>query len=369
MTRHRPILLSVTVACSVVLLLVFSGGCATPAAVPYSVSGDQFLTQAASNYAAATAVAQATQECLQLTAEARSATTQAEDARVRQTAEAREEYFFEQTQTAVAGQTTATAEAQVAATAAAIAQATSTARAEATSTAAAFARATETVQAQATGTAVAYAEATAVAAPIRTAEARQAAREQAAMETELERLEWEQCTAPVLYILEMLFWVVLVLIGLATLVWAIPRLYHLLALRLASRGGENGDKVVYFVPLVGGIKEAWTGLPRLLAYDPDRDAGPGQVIEAEVVESGPLPGGDPAVTMRDQAIDLVHRPVVAGGRRPSQRTMRQIAEPERRPIPGLRNVYTLRRLDQAGRAGLLPPALVAALEADWEEVE
>lgn len=34
-------------------------------------------------------------------------------------------------------------------------------------------------------------------------------------------------------------------------------------------------------------------------------------------------------------------------------------------VPGLRSVHTLRRLDQAEKSGVIPPSLVAALEADW----
>jgi hypothetical protein len=34
--------------------------------------------------------------------------------------------------------------------------------------------------------------------------------------------------------------------------------------------------------------------------------------------------------------------------------------------PGLRSIHSLRRLDQAMKAGVMPASLVAALEADWE---
>lgn len=39
------------------------------------------------------------------------------------------------------------------------------------------------------------------------------------------------------------------------------------------------------------------------------------------------------------------------------------------PAPGLRSIHTLRRLEQAEKAGAIPPSLVDVLLADWEEVQ
>ena len=118
---------------------------------------------------------------------------------------------------------------------------------------------------------------------------------------------------------------------------------------------------------------------------PDRDGGytlvdldrqPGHVtrvlsggqVEAPQFRSA---GQEERTTYRDQMVDGATRPRIGSG---AQRTpspalaASQQAAPPRAPAPGLRSVRVLRRLDQAGRAGFLPPALLASLEADWTEV-
>jgi hypothetical protein len=118
---------------------------------------------------------------------------------------------------------------------------------------------------------------------------------------------------------------------------------------------------------------------------PDRDGGytlvdldrqPGHVtrvlsggqVEAPQFRSA---GQEERTTYRDQMVDGATRPRIGSGAQrtpPPALAASQQAAPPRAPAPGLRSVRVLRRLDQAGRAGFLPPALLTSLEADWTEV-
>ena len=103
--------------------------------------------------------------------------------------------------------------------------------------------------------------------------------------------------------------------------------------------------------------------------DLDRQPGPVlQVLPDGRVNAPQLrsAGQEERTTARDQAVDAATRPRLGGGHR--SQTPALPAPPEA-PAPGLRSVRVLRRLDQAERVGLLPPPLVEALAADWEEGE
>lgn len=69
------------------------------------------------------------------------------------------------------------------------------------------------------------------------------------------------------------------------------------------------------------------------------------------------------VKARDQAVDLMSRGLPG-----------QAAARSKRRLPpnfagGLRRVIVLRRLDQAAVAGVLPPPMAQALEADWQRIQ
>jgi len=92
----------------------------------------------------------------------------------------------------------------------------------------------------------------------------------------------------------------------------------------------------------------------------------------------PIAGGTPLLrsagqeertTARDQLTDLTTRPRLGSGHKGSTGGTPSVplAPPPRPPAPGLRQVAILRRLDQAAAAGMLPPGVVATLQADWEE--
>jgi hypothetical protein len=100
--------------------------------------------------------------------------------------------------------------------------------------------------------------------------------------------------------------------------------------------------------------------------DLDRQPGPVlKVLPSGEVEAPQLrsTAQEERTTARDQAVDAATRPKLGGGNRGVQPAL---PAPEA-PAPGLRSVRVLRRLDQAGRAGFLPPALVESLQADWED--
>jgi hypothetical protein len=99
----------------------------------------------------------------------------------------------------------------------------------------------------------------------------------------------------------------------------------------------------------------------------DLDRQPGPVLK--VLPSGEVEAlqlrstaQEERTTARDQFVDAATRPKLGGHRG----TQPALPAPEA-PAPGLRSVRVLRRLDQAGRAGFLPPALVESLQADWED--
>jgi hypothetical protein len=101
----------------------------------------------------------------------------------------------------------------------------------------------------------------------------------------------------------------------------------------------------------------------------DLDRQPGPVLQ--VLPSGQVAapalrstGQEERTTARDQAVDAATRPKMGTGHRGAPVTL---PAPPQAPAPGLRSVRVLRRLDQAGKTGILPPPLIEALSADWEE--
>ena len=382
----RTLVLLMTLSLSVALLVLMAvAGCAAAGGYTSS-SGPEFLTQAAANLAAATSIAKQT-------ADAATAVAQQTAEVVQQTRNAQAQWAFEATQTAVAveaarqesAHATATAEtilhatatAQVQATAAAQAalQATKVAEAHATGTAQANQQATATAEAHAIQTAQANQQATATASVVETRTAMELAEEEAERAVRMKRLRWQEMTAPLIYLAEMLFWLVLVLIGLWTLVWLIPRLYHLLALKLSNKGD------IFFVPMLGGREDDdgwsmipslianWMDIPRLLAYTPRRDRGPGQVIDTESADPGLLPGYDPATTGRAQGVELAE--VMAkgngngsGGGRVSKRAVERFSKVEQQNPR-----YVVLAATDAPPQSFLYPQQMEILDAQWEEVE
>lgn len=309
--------LLVTVAVAILALTLLS--CTEPARYD-TTSGETFLTQAAVNLAAATDVARRTAEAKQATLDAQA------------------QWSFELTQTAVWVQTTATAQAQ------------------ATAAAETRIRATATAQARATATAVAAEQATQTAIPEQTRTAWELAESDLEHQSRMTRLQWEKWTTPLIYLSELGARGILIVLGIWTLFWGLPRLYHLLVL-WASRGksGTGTGLTILLPPDTDGahwwerVRENWLGTPRLLAYNPARDKGPGQVINPR--EDGPLPGFDPMVTARAQAVELAQ--AASGG-------------DAHRVVRGFRQTVQ-------GRAAAQPPAIrVVSPERvhDWiEDVE
>jgi hypothetical protein len=314
----------------IALILIGLMAC-TPTYTPSPKDGDIYLTWAVANMRAQSA---------QETAEAVGAlmTQQA-----RATAAAQEQFFFQVTQTAVAWEM----ESQRA-------NATATAQAAATATAIGYANATATASSAATATATAeHATATAVAPTVAIVHAR--------TETELRREEWRQRTAPAEHILRVVFWTVLVLVGIASLLWLIPRAYHALMMRfLALRSGAP-DKPLILAPASDGFWTAWVRAPRLAAYDADRAGGPGLFIDLATGEAKELPGGDPDTTRRDQGIDAGARLAAAAGRLPPGAAAR-VAREIQSPPP-----YRILPPSETP-----PPPIAAALpvlDAQWREEE
>jgi hypothetical protein len=340
---------AVLLCVGVTLILIGLMACSPTYYTPSPEDGDIYLTWAAANIRAQHA---------QETAAALNAlvTRQAQ-----QTRTAQEQFFFQVTQTAVAwnmenqrANATATARAIATATADWHARATATAQAAATATAIGYANATATASSAATATATAeHATATAVAPTVAIVQAR--------TETELRREEWRQRTAPAEHILRVVFWAVLVLVGIASLLWLIPRAYHALMMRfLALRSGAP-DKPLILAPASDGFWTAWVRPPRLTAYDADRAGGPGLFIDLATGEAKELPGGDPDTTRRDQGIDAGARLAAAAGRLPpgaAAKTAREIqAPPPYRILPPSETP---------------PPPIAAALpvlDAQWREEE
>lgn len=101
--------------------------------------------------------------------------------------------------------------------------------------------------------------------------------------------------------------------------------------------------------------------------DLDRQPGPALTVLPSGRVVAPLlrsAGQEERTTARDQLVDGMSRPKLGGGHKGGQAPA--LPAPPQAPAPGLRSVRVLRRLDQAERAGYLPPPLVAALAADWE---
>jgi hypothetical protein len=125
----------------------------------------------------------------------------------------------------------------------------------------------------------------------------------------------------------------------------------------------RGDAKPLALPVEGG---GWTFV------DVDRQPGPAiTVLPSGAVDAPQLrsAGQEERTTARDQLTDLTTRPRLGGGHKGSGGGAPAVplAPPPRPPAPGLRQVAVLRRLDQAATAGMLPPGVVATLQADWEE--
>ncbi len=101
----------------------------------------------------------------------------------------------------------------------------------------------------------------------------------------------------------------------------------------------------------------------------DLDRQPGPVLQ--ILPSGKViapqlrnEGQEERTTARDQAVDAMTRPKLGGGARGAG-----LGLPAPPTAPGLRSVRMFRRLDQAGKVGILSPMLTESLEADWEECD
>jgi hypothetical protein len=104
----------------------------------------------------------------------------------------------------------------------------------------------------------------------------------------------------------------------------------------------------------------------------DLDRQPGHVTRLlpsgeSVVPQFRSAGQEERTTARDQLVDATTRPQLGARRGSTRPPALPVAPPPQPPAPGLRRVAVLRRLDQAAVAGMLPPGVVAALQADWEE--
>jgi hypothetical protein len=125
----------------------------------------------------------------------------------------------------------------------------------------------------------------------------------------------------------------------------------------------RGDARPLALPAEGG---GWTFV------DVDRQPGPAITVLPSGAVSAPQlrsAGQEERTTARDQLTDLTTRPRLGSGHKgnASGTPAVPLAPPPRPPAPGLRQVAVLRRLDQAAAAGMLPPGVVATLQADWEE--
>jgi len=119
-----------------------------------------------------------------------------------------------------------------------------------------------------------------------------------------------------------------------------------------------GDAEPMAVPVTGG---GYTFV------DLDRQPGPAITVLPSGQVTAPLlrsPQQEERTTARDQVTDAMTRPKLGSGRRTEAP---ELPAPPEAPAPGLRSVRVLRRLDQAGHAGFLPPTLIDSLQADWEE--
>ena len=123
-----------------------------------------------------------------------------------------------------------------------------------------------------------------------------------------------------------------------------------------------GDAETVAVPVAGG---GYTFL------DPDLPPGPAITVLADGTVHAPQlrgPGQEERTKARDQLTDMTTRPRLGSGHKGNGvgTPAVPLAPPPRPPAPGLRRVAILRRLDQAETAGMLPPGVVATLQADWE---
>jgi len=119
-----------------------------------------------------------------------------------------------------------------------------------------------------------------------------------------------------------------------------------------------GDAEPMAVPVQGG---GYTFV------DLDRQPGPALTVLPTGQVAAPLlrsAGQEERTTARDQLVDAVARPKLGAGHKGQAPAL---PAPPQAPAPGLRSVRVLRRLDQAEKAGFLPPPLIEALAADWEE--
>ena len=122
-----------------------------------------------------------------------------------------------------------------------------------------------------------------------------------------------------------------------------------------------GDAQPMGVPIKGGGFQL---------VDIDRQPGPvlrllpGGQVDAPLLRSA---ASEERTTARDQLVDMVARPKLGQGHKGGEPPALPLAPPPTAPAPGLRSVRVLRQLGQAERAGFLPPPLIEALAADWEE--
>jgi len=119
-----------------------------------------------------------------------------------------------------------------------------------------------------------------------------------------------------------------------------------------------GDAEPMAVPVQGG---GYTFV------DLDRQPGPALTVLPTGQVAAPLlrsAGQEERTTARDQLVDATSRPKLGAGHKGQSPAL---PAPPQAPAPGLRSVRVLRRLDQAGKAGFLPPPLIETLAADWEE--
>lgn len=120
----------------------------------------------------------------------------------------------------------------------------------------------------------------------------------------------------------------------------------------------RGDARPFFVPTRDG---------KYVLVDLDRQPGPVMIVHPDgTVEAPQLRSAaqEERTTARDQVVDLTTRPRLGGPGTRGQQPALPLAPPPS-PVPGIRRIAVLRRLDQAATAGMLPPTLVAALEEDW----
>jgi len=247
-------------------------------------------------------------------------------------------------------------------------QATSTAEAlrdQATSTAEAGRdQTTATAQAQATSTAVAIIKTAVALQPTETVVAANAS-------AYVAQKDWERRMAPYRAIGEAVFWSALGLFFVLACLWVFPRAWVAIQTRFLRVDNEADGVKWMFVG--AGVVDAWRGKFKFTPYDHDRDRGPGQTIDPHRPD-GLLPGSDPRVTERDQAVQALTRPVLAagGGNGTSPRRRNFPVRTTLAPLaarPGPSRSY---RVLQPGAAlpapvqRVLDNAVIASLDRDWE---